>query len=92
VLEAGLGEWEEYVVISKQQAIDIARLYVSRHYDGFVEDAPEASRLRADLRPDNRTDADVWEVLFPWKPVEGLIRSSPGCGVLIDADTGDILE
>jgi hypothetical protein len=78
-------------LIKAEQAIVIARDYIQRNYPDCVEDAPKVYRLRADLRPDDRRDADAWEVCFPWKPVKGLYRTSCGCCVLIDMASGELL-
>ena len=79
-------------MINKDQAILIARNYIQDAFSEYVEDTPKISRLLASLRPDNRMDSDAWEVCFPWKPVEGMYRSSRGCLVLVDMQSGEVLK
>jgi len=83
-------------MITVEEAVSIARRFLQcrypNHYPDCVEDAPKVDHLRADLRPDGRLDSDAWEVWFPWKPVDGMIRTSRGCGVIVDMASGRVLE
>jgi hypothetical protein len=79
-------------MITADEAVAIARDYIQQHYGDRVEDTPQVSQLRADLRPDDLQHADAWEVCFPWKPVKGLFRSSRGCCVHIDMKSGELIQ
>jgi hypothetical protein len=84
--------WLSNIMISEDKAIAVARRRIWNDYGEFVLDAPRVWRLLADLRPDADASADAWEVCFPWKPVPGLYRSSLGCCVLVDAESGEVVE
>lgn len=78
-------------MIPPEQAVAIAREYILCNYPDCVEDNPEVFHFPAELRPDNWLNNDAWLVTFPWKPVEGLERSSRGCSILVDMESGELL-
>ena len=76
----------------EKTAITTARqCLLDNDYGPLFIDEPYVLRVPAAIRRDDGT-ADLLEVVFPWKPVDGLYRTSRGCSVYIDSETGEVVH